>query len=167
MEASPSHANSGLVFVNFNQDFGCFVTVTSEGFRIFNSDPLRQNKTECKSFFALAETVKNEGENTNVYLGPTLSDVVDGKARVVKVRKSSKTFIFVNAALDLRPIFSQGCDKQRYGHEYIKLLQLCPQFPLLYVPDHQEPKPVSRGLMVLILSNDPSSPANQINQITI
>ena len=90
MEASPSHANSGLVFVNFNQDFGCFVTVTSEGFRIFNSDPLRQNKTECKSFFALAETVKNEGENTNVYLGPALSDVVDGKARVVKVKIGPK-----------------------------------------------------------------------------
>ena len=103
MEASPSHANSGLVFVNFNQDFGCFVTVTSEGFRIFNSDPLRQNKTECKSFFALAETVKNEGENTNVYLGPTLSDVVDGKARVVKVRThnqiSRKTVYFCKCCI--------------------------------------------------------------------
>ena len=85
MESSPSTANSGLVFMNFNQDFGCFVAVTSEGFRIFNADPLRQNKTECKSFSALAETVKNDGENSSVYLGPTITDVVDGKARVVKV----------------------------------------------------------------------------------
>jgi len=84
MESSPSTANSGLVFVNFNQDFGCFVAVTSDGFRIFNADPLRQNKTECKSFLALAETVKNDGENSSVYLGPTISDIVDGKARVVK-----------------------------------------------------------------------------------
>ena len=85
MESSPSSANSGLVFVNFNQDFGCFVAVTSEGFRIFNSDPLRQNKTECKSFNTLAETVKNDGENSSVYLGPAINDVVEGKARVVKV----------------------------------------------------------------------------------
>ena len=85
MEASPSNANSGLCFVNFNQDFGCFVAVTSEGFRIFNADPLRQNKTECKSFMALAESVKNDGENTNVYLGPAINDVVAGKSRVVKV----------------------------------------------------------------------------------
>ena len=85
MEASPSNSNSGLVFANFNQDFGCFVTVTREGFRIFNSDPLRQNKTECKSFSTLAETVKNEGENSSIFLGAAISDVVEGKARVVKV----------------------------------------------------------------------------------
>ena len=85
METSPTIVNSGLVFVNFNQDFGCFVAVTSEGFRIFNSDPLRQNKTECKSFITLAEIVKNDGENSSVYLGPAISDVVEGKARVVKV----------------------------------------------------------------------------------
>ena len=85
MESSPSTANSGLVFVNFNQDFGCFVAVTSEGFRIFNADPLRQNKTDCKSFSALAKTVKEDGENSSVYLGPTITDVVNGKARVVKV----------------------------------------------------------------------------------
>ncbi len=85
MESSPSNSNSGLVFVNFNQDFGCFVAVTSEGFRIFNSDPLRQNKTECKSFASLAETVKNEGDNCSIYLGPAITDVVDERARVVKV----------------------------------------------------------------------------------
>ena len=85
MESSPSTANSGLVFVNFNQDFGCFVAVTSDGFRIFNADPLRQNKTDCKSFSALAKTVNEDGENSSVYLGPTLTDVVNGKARVVKV----------------------------------------------------------------------------------
>ena len=95
MEASPSNANSGLCFVNFNQDFGCFVAVTSEGFRIFNADPLRQNKTECKSFMALAESVKNDGENTNVYLGPAINDVVAGKSRVVKVIYCSSTSILV------------------------------------------------------------------------
>ena len=86
MEVSPSGANSGLVFVNFNQDFGCFVAVTSEGFRIFNSDPLRQNKTECKSFAALAESAKIDGDGSSVYLGPGITDVVAGKARVIKVR---------------------------------------------------------------------------------
>ena len=85
METAPSDTNNGLLFANFNQDFGCFVAVTSEGFRIFNADPLRQNKTECKSFMALAESVKNDGENTNVYLGPAINDVVAGKSRVVKV----------------------------------------------------------------------------------
>ena len=94
MEASPSNANSGLCFVNFNQDFGCFVAVTSEGFRIFNADPLRQNKTECKSFMALAESVKNDGENTNVYLGPAINDVVAGKSRVVKVISCRHYFYF-------------------------------------------------------------------------
>ena len=53
MESSPSTANSGLVFVNFNQDFGCFVAVTSEGFRIFNADPLRQNKTDWMLFYCI------------------------------------------------------------------------------------------------------------------
>ena len=75
------------------------MAVTSEGFRIFNADPLRQNKTECKSFMVLAESVKNDGENTNVYLGPAINDVVAGKSRVVKVCKSirvglSSTFKF-------------------------------------------------------------------------
>lgn len=80
MEASPNDANSGLVFANFNQDFGCFVAVTSDGFRIFNSDPLRQNKTECRSFSALA----SKNGDTENYLGAALDNVVHGKARVVK-----------------------------------------------------------------------------------
>jgi len=103
MESSPSSANSGLVFVNFNQDFGCFVAVTSEGFRIFNSDPLRQNKTECKSFNTLAETVKNDGENSSVYLGPAINDVVEGKARVVK---AEMLFRCSPVALVVNPLFT-------------------------------------------------------------
>ena len=119
MESSPSTANSGLVFVNFNQDFGCFVAVTSEGFRIFNADPLRQNKTECKSFSALAETVKNDGDNSSVYLGPTITDVVDGKARVVKVTSFSlgilhtSCFIFIEL---IKPDLDQGQDSITFYH---------------------------------------------------
>lgn len=103
MESSPSNSNSGLVFVNFNQDFGCFVAVTSEGFRIFNSDPLRQNKTECKSFASLAETVKNEGDNCSIYLGPAITDVVDERARVVK---AEMLFRCSPVALVVNPLFS-------------------------------------------------------------
>ena len=99
MEASPSDANSGLIFANFNQDFGCFVAVTSDGFRIFNSDPLRQNKTECKSFTALAEMTKMEGGENSLYLGQALNDVVNGKAKVVKVSaKNVPRFYFDNSS---------------------------------------------------------------------
>ena len=93
MEAVSTDANSGLIFANFNQDFGCFVAVTNDGFRIFNSDPLRQNKTECKSFSALSEMKKIEGENS-VYLGQALNDVVNGKAKVVKVGRRDHLIYF-------------------------------------------------------------------------
>ena len=32
------------MYANFNQDCGCFVAGTKRGFRIFNSDPLRQKQ---------------------------------------------------------------------------------------------------------------------------
>lgn len=102
MEVSPSSSNSGLIFVNFNQDFGCFVAVTSDGFRIFNSDPLRQNKTECKSFTTLAQSIKIEGDNSSIYLGPAITDVVENKARVVKAEmlfRCSPVALIVNPLL--------------------------------------------------------------------
>lgn len=46
METSPCEGNHGLLFANFNQDFGCFVCCVSggRGFRIFNCDPLRERQ---------------------------------------------------------------------------------------------------------------------------
>ena len=95
MEASPSHANSGLVFVNFNQDFGCFVSVTGRGFRIFNADPLREKEAR---FFPPGREVKDDiisldsgisslggvAEMT-VTADATLEAVGKGLAKIVKV----------------------------------------------------------------------------------
>lgn len=53
MELSLCESNCGLLFSNFNQDFGCFVAVTSTGFNIFNSDPLRLK--EKRSFVKNAQ----------------------------------------------------------------------------------------------------------------
>ncbi|CAL8097541.1 unnamed protein product [Calicophoron daubneyi] len=43
MRVSPADSgNSGILFVGFNQDHGCFAVGMQNGFRIFNSDPLKQ-----------------------------------------------------------------------------------------------------------------------------
>ncbi|CAH8864863.1 unnamed protein product [Trichobilharzia szidati] len=43
MRVSPADSgNSGILFVGFNQDYGCFAVGMQNGFRIFNSDPLKQ-----------------------------------------------------------------------------------------------------------------------------
>ncbi|CAH8595059.1 unnamed protein product [Dicrocoelium dendriticum] len=43
MRISPADSgNSGILFVGFNQDSGCFAVGMQNGFRIFNSDPLKQ-----------------------------------------------------------------------------------------------------------------------------
>lgn len=84
MDLSVCESNCGLVFANFNQDFGCFVAVTSRGFNIFNSDPLRLKE---KRLF-----VRDEAGHLNldsetdepVILDSTLEAVVEGKARIIK-----------------------------------------------------------------------------------
>jgi len=38
----PGSQHSDLLFVNFNQDFGCFACGTNSGFRIYNVDPFRE-----------------------------------------------------------------------------------------------------------------------------
>ncbi|CAH8543400.1 unnamed protein product [Schistosoma turkestanicum] len=43
MRVSPTDSgSSGILFVGFNQDYGCFAVGMQNGFRIFNSDPLKQ-----------------------------------------------------------------------------------------------------------------------------
>ncbi|KAG5448855.1 WD repeat domain phosphoinositide-interacting protein 3 [Clonorchis sinensis] len=43
MRVSPADSgNSGILFVGFNQDYGCFAVGMQNGFRIFNTDPLKQ-----------------------------------------------------------------------------------------------------------------------------
>ncbi|CAH8627880.1 unnamed protein product [Schistosoma rodhaini] len=43
MRVSPTDSgNSGILFVGFNQDYGCFAVGMQNGFRIFNCDPLKQ-----------------------------------------------------------------------------------------------------------------------------
>lgn len=95
METAPSDTNNGLLFANFNQDFGCFVSVTGRGFRIFNADPLREKEAR---FFPpgrqddsslMQDTVPLGADATTpwtVTADATLEAVGKGLAKIVKVR---------------------------------------------------------------------------------
>jgi len=80
METAPCEANNGLLFANFNQDFGCFVSCTGRGFRIFNSDPLRER--EARLFCPPPEAKADD--DPAVSADATLEAVGMGKAKIVK-----------------------------------------------------------------------------------
>ena len=95
METAPSDTNNGLLFANFNQDFGCFVSVTGRGFRIFNADPLREKearffppgremKDDIVSVDAGVSSLGGVAEMT-VTADATLEAVGKGLAKIVKV----------------------------------------------------------------------------------
>ena len=97
MELSACESNCGLVFANFNQDFGCFVAVTSKGFSIFNSDPLRLKEErkltkDVSGLMSLSQDADDQHEP--FVLDSTLEAVVEGRARILKVSGRSSCLVF-------------------------------------------------------------------------
>ena len=95
METAPSDTNNGLLFANFNQDFGCFVCVTGRGFRIFNADPLREKEARHFPPGKQEDTFSEEDISSlgaaaemTVTADATLEAVGKGLAKIVKVRTS-------------------------------------------------------------------------------
>ena len=99
METAPSDTNNGLLFANFNQDFGCFVSVTGRGFRIFNADPLREK--EARHFppgkqedGISKQDISSPGgaAEMTVTADATLEAVGKGLAKIVKVGSISDNY---------------------------------------------------------------------------
>ena len=65
MNISPySATNPELLFLNFNQDCGCFVAGTEKGFRIFNTDPLRHKSVHPMDQMGVDEDTETTSGST-------------------------------------------------------------------------------------------------------
>jgi len=136
METSPCEGNNGLLFANFNQDFGCFVCCVSggRGFRIFNCDPLRERQSRIFSQsppeahpdhdFTEVEHVRG-GEAVVGSAGPlssaeaTLEAVGNGKARIVKAEmlfRCNYVALVVAASTERG---SSDVNRQQEGHKVV------------------------------------------------
>lgn len=127
METAPSDTNNGLLFANFNQDFGCFVSVTGRGFRIFNSDPLREK--EARSFppgkdssistaDAVSSSLGGVAEMT-VTADATLDAVGKGLAKIVKAEMLFRcNYVALVIAPTIHPTATQS-PESNIGHKVV------------------------------------------------